>query len=352
MPALTSTYALAAVAAFGGSCAGTAMLVRLLTRRNVLDRPNARSSHDTPKPRGGGIAVVGSVALVWLAVAAPTGALTLEVMTVILAALGLATVSFVGDLRHLAARVPLRVPVAAVAAAMLAADEPGGLFRGLLPPLPDYALTGFLWVWFVNLFNFMDGIDGITGVESMCVALGICGLVLLGVAPETLLAPALIVAAAAAGFLVWNWSPSRIFIGDVGSIPLGFLLGWLVVAGVRAAAGGDGPAGAALALVLLPAYYVADATITLVKRMLRRENILEAHRQHFYQLAVRHGHGHAIVCLAVLAGNAGLVAVAWWLAPDRPLAGLATAAGIVAALCIWLARALPAGGARAGGTKA
>jgi UDP-N-acetylmuramyl pentapeptide phosphotransferase/UDP-N-acetylglucosamine-1-phosphate transferase len=180
----------------------------------------------------------------------------------------------------------------------LPAESP--VFQGMLPDWLDFVVTVFLWVWFVNLFNFMDGIDGISGIETIAIAGGVAALGLFG---DTAAMPlTLAVTAAALGFLVWNWPPARIFLGDVGSVPLGYLLGWILLG---LAAAGQWPAA-----VILPLYYLADATITLLRRLLRGEKVWRAHRDHFYQRPVRKGATHLAVILPVAATNLFLVGLA------------------------------------------
>jgi UDP-N-acetylmuramyl pentapeptide phosphotransferase/UDP-N-acetylglucosamine-1-phosphate transferase len=215
-----------------------------------------------------------------------------------------------------------------VAAALLAVEQPGLYFAGLLPGPLDTLAAGVLWVWYVNLFNFMDGIDGISGVEAATTGAGVALVATLAGLGPTLPAFGLIVAAAALGFLWWNWQPARIFLGDVGSVPLGFLLGWLLLA--LAARGEWAPA------LILPLYYLADATLTLVRRALRGEKVWRPHRQHFYQRAVQRGASHARVSLAILVADLGLVGLAaaatlGWGGP-----ALAGAALLVAALLLFL----------------
>ena len=182
-------------------------------------------------------------------------------------------------------------------------------------------------VWFINLYNFMDGIDGITGVETAAIGLGVALLALVGATPD--LAAAAAIAAAGLGFLVWNWHPARIFMGDAGSVPLGFLLGWLLLA--LAARGAWAPA------LILPGYYLADATLTLIARTLAGERIWQAHRRHFYQRAVRGGASHAAVVLRVAAADILLIVLAV-AALTRPWLALGGAAIVVAALLAELAR--------------
>ena len=143
------------------------------------------------------------------------------------------------------------------------------MFQGWLPAALDMAAAALLWVWFVNLYNFMDGIDGIAGSETAAIGIGLALFAIAGIGNDpALAAPAAVIAAAAIGFLVWNWAPARIFLGDVGSVPLGYLLGFLLLA---AASRGHWK----LALIL-PLYFLADATITLLRRLAARRARLAA----------------------------------------------------------------------------
>ncbi len=232
-------------------------------------------------------------------------------------------------MRSLGATVRLASHFGAAALGLALALD-GLVFQGWLPLWLDRALAALAWVWFVNLFNFMDGIDGISGVEAAAIGGGLA--LVLAQAGQLDHGPlALALAAAATGFLVWNWHPARIFLGDVGSVPLGYLLGWLLLD--AAARGLWAPA------LILPLYYLADATWTLARRIARREPFWKAHRQHFYQRAVAGGLGHARVALTILAADLRLVLLAllagrgWW------ATGLAGAALVVALLLGHLARA-------------
>jgi UDP-N-acetylmuramyl pentapeptide phosphotransferase/UDP-N-acetylglucosamine-1-phosphate transferase len=201
------------------------------------------------------------------------------------------------------------------------------VFQELLPDWLDTVAAAVLWLWFLNLFNFMDGIDGITGVETVAIGGGLAAFALFaGEGPSTAWFGATL-AAAAAGFLVWNWHPARIFLGDVGSVPVGYLLGFLLLS--LAAQGHWAPA------LILPGYYLADATITLVRRTLRGERIWQAHAQHFYQRAVQDGLSHAQVSLAILAADLVLIGLAMT-ALAHPLPSVAAAALVVAALLAWM----------------
>jgi Fuc2NAc and GlcNAc transferase len=287
------------------SWGGTAALRGYALRRNLLDMPNQRSSHSVPTPRGGGLAIVLSFVLA-LGLAWALGWLESPLVLGFLGAGALvAVIGFLDDHGHVPARWRLLVH-------FLAAGW-GLYWLGGLPPLQlggmvlDTGIPGLLvglvyLVWLLNLYNFMDGIDGIAGVEavSVCVAaVLIC--VLLGHWREALL-PA-ILAMASAGFLLWNFPPAKIFMGDAGSGFLGLVLGlislqmawlepqllwaWLILLGV----------------------FLVDASMTLLRRFWRGEKVYQAHRSHAYQHASRQLGRHLPVTLAVAAINM------FWLAP-------------------------------------
>lgn len=325
------------------TAAATTLLVGLvrvqLQRRGILDRPNARSSHDTPTPRGGGMGVMAVVLPLWIVVAfvwpaiGSTGSITAN-WVIPLAALALAAISWIDDLRSLGALPRLGVQlVTAVAGVTLL---PGLVFQGLLPAWLDAGLAAIGWIWFVNLFNFMDGIDGITGIEAAGIGTGILIVGLIAATGlETLHLHALLIAASATGFLVWNWPPARIFLGDIGSVPMGYLLGWLLLA---LAASGH-----LAAALILPLYYLADATLTLLRRLARGEKVWQAHREHFYQQAVQNGRSHGQVSLAVGAVNLVLIVLA--VSTTRPASGalwsfaaVAAALVLVMGLLVWMKR--------------
>ncbi len=322
---------IAALAAWAATHFGTGMVLGALERRAILDRPGARSSHATPTPRGGGLAVIAAVVVVWAAGALALPGASGAVGLILALAVALAAISWLDDLRGLAVAARLATQVAVVALGLLALPQGGLVFQGLLPPSLDLVLAGLLWLWFVNLFNFMDGIDGITGVESTCIGLGLCLVALAAGWRADAALFGLSLAAAAAGFLRWNWHPARIFLGDVGSVPLGYLLGWLLL--WAAADGLWAPA------LLLPLYYVADATITLGRRLLRRERVWQAHRDHFYQRAARAAGSHAPVARAVLIANLPLIALALLaaLAPPARAPSLILG-GAVVGLLLWYLR--------------
>ena len=267
------------------AAAGTGALIPVLRRAALLDRPNERSSHAVPTPRGGGIAVVAAIVAGW-AVLLATGVAPPALTIPLGAAVGLASVSWLDDRGSLSPVVRLAAQCLAVGLGLSVLGRGGAVFQGLLLPVLDLAAAAVLWVWFVNLFNFMDGIDGLAGSEAAAIGLGLVLCASLGAGSDPALAAlAGAVAAAAIGFLVWNWAPARIFLGDVGSVPLGYLIGFLLL--------GYAQHGHWRAALILPLYFLVDATTTLLRRLFRGERVWEAHREHFYQQAVRRGLGHA-----------------------------------------------------------
>lgn len=318
---------IAAATVLIATLAATGLVLKFLRRHAIFDHPNKRSSHTGLIPRGGGIAVVAVLMVTWAIVSTPDN--RFEIGTVLLAALLLAGVSWIDDLRSLAPGIRLLAQAAAVLPALVWLDTKGPVFQGLLPGPLDLAIAGLAWLWFINLFNFMDGIDGITGIETAFIGAGIA--LIAGQTPGFGLDPILpaTVCAAAIGFLWWNWHPAKVFLGDVGSVPLGFLLGWLLLN-----LASDGYWAAAL---ILPLYYLADATITLLRRAARRERVWEAHREHFYQYAVQNGRSHATVSTGVGACNAALLGLAF-LSLTWPWIALFTAAATVALFLFWLSR--------------
>jgi UDP-N-acetylmuramyl pentapeptide phosphotransferase/UDP-N-acetylglucosamine-1-phosphate transferase len=289
---------------FVASAVVTALSVGIAIRIiPVLDVPNARSSHQTPTPSGGGLAVLPVILLAWLAASYwQGGTVDTTVILPLAAAAVLAVISWIDDVRPVPPALRFVAQLVAAAVVVVFAVPGGQVFQGLAPVWVEQLVIGILWVYFTNAFNFMDGIDGISGIEALGIGIGIAIVLLItGTGGGTAMQAAAI-AGAGLGFLWWNWHPARIFLGDVGSVPLGFLLGWLLL---KLATTGAWPAA-----LILPMYYLADSGITLVRRIVRREKIWQAHREHFYQLAVIQGRSHAEVSRIVGYCNLGLIAFA------------------------------------------
>jgi UDP-N-acetylmuramyl pentapeptide phosphotransferase/UDP-N-acetylglucosamine-1-phosphate transferase len=265
--------------------------------------------------------------LAWLGLAA-RGLVPPETLLACCLAFALAALSWLNDVTDLPPALRLAVHLLIATVGLLTLPDRGQVFQGLLPRDLDQAATVLLWTWFMNLFNFMDGIDGITVVETATIGFGLAVVAsLTGIAPGGYLLLVLALAAAALGFLPWNWHPARVFLGDAGSVPLGFAAGWLLL--LLASRGFWASA------LLLPLYYLADATLTLLRRLARGEAIWRAHKSHFYQRALAPDGNHAAVALSILAGNLGLVAAAV-IAVWYPMPALALGAAITAALLLKL----------------
>ena len=278
--------------ALAASLALTGLLRRWLLSRQILDRPNERSAHSAPVPRGGGLAILAVLLPAWTLIAP-------GLWPLLLAAAALGAVGWWDDLKELS---PWPRLIAQALAVALGLWQLGPVTQGLLPAPLDLALAGFAWLWFVNLFNFMDGIDGIAGVEAISIGLGLSVIGLWFASFGDLAALSVALAGAVLGFLYWNWHPAKLFLGDVGSQALGFLIGFLLL---RTAA-----EGAWAAALILPLYFLVDASWTLARRTIAGENIMAAHAQHIYQQAVRQGRNHGQVAGSVLIANLALIAFA------------------------------------------
>ncbi|MCF6281538.1 MAG: glycosyltransferase family 4 protein [Candidatus Polarisedimenticolaceae bacterium] len=294
-------------------------------KQGIIDNPNERSSHTTPTPRGGGLSFVITFLI------ALAGAYLFEItefapqtkpfLAIFCSGLLVAAIGFWDDHVHIPAR--WRFLTHSVAALI-------GLYLLGIPEIPlpgttinlgfiGYPLGIIALVWLLNLFNFMDGIDGIAGSEALFV--GISAIVIMQLtdagdfsAPIFWLS---ILMAGVAGFLVWNWPPAKIFMGDAGSGFLGLMLGlfalWSANLGLSI-----------WCWIILLALFITDATVTLLRRMLNGERWFEAHRSHLYQQLSRKWSNHHSVTLALISLNAFWLFPLAWLATSYPSFGLVT----------------------------
>lgn len=301
----------------------TARLEKILHKRAIFDIPNARSSHKIPTPRGCGWAIV---AVLLPALLGACGLIdgSFHHVPLIVALTLLVAISWADDCGGVSAakRLGLHLVAACLGCLCFAPDQL--LFGGALPFALDRLFTVLGWAWFINLYNFMDGIDGITGVQTVSVATGTC-LVMTwcGIIDPFLSFTTLVLTGVSLGFLGLNWHPAKIFLGDIGSVPLGFVVGFgLIVIAMH---------GHPLPAVILPLYYLADSGITIAKRALRGEKIWQPHRQHFYQKAALGAGRHDTISLWVAAANCVLIMAAI-VSINRPWLGLALAIVTVAVL--------------------
>jgi UDP-N-acetylmuramyl pentapeptide phosphotransferase/UDP-N-acetylglucosamine-1-phosphate transferase len=316
---------LVAVLAAAVLSAGMTWAIRPVLLRHALATPNARSSHRVPTPQGAGIAVIAATLLVAGMLTACAGTMMAPAIpiAVFAASLFIAIVGFADDLKSMPVATRLLLQALAVGAIIFTA--PGDI--RIVPPCPVWIERGLLLLaglWFVNLVNFMDGLDWMTVAEIVPITGAMVALGSLGEFPlsATLVAAAL--CGAMLGFAPFNRPVATIFLGDVGSLPIGLLLGWclLQLAYHQQFA----------AALLLPMYYLLDATTTLLRRLVNREPFWAAHRSHFYQRATDNGFTVSQVVGEVFALNIGLAALAAGsiVAPSVTIKAACLAAGIVA----------------------
>ncbi|MFT3941068.1 glycosyl transferase [Rhodopseudomonas sp.] len=330
----TSLTALFAFMSAAVGCAVLTWVLMPLLARYALARPNARSSHKIPTPQGAGIAVIAATLVVTTLALGTTTPALLALLPLFAAAIIIAIVGAIDDIRPIPVLPRFALQALCVGAVVLTlpSDEQ------IIPVLPLWLERAALLIgglWFVNLVNFMDGLDWMTVAEGVPVT---AALVVFGLLGALTLSPMLIAAAlggALLGFAPFNRpGAAKVFLGDVGSLPIGLLLGWclleLAVQGHVAAA------------LLLPLYYLADSTLTLLRRMIRREPFWLAHRSHFYQRATDNGFSVREVVGLVLLTNLALALLAGVsialnsIAADGVLLAVGTA--VVAALLMRFAR--------------
>ena len=309
---LTASATLAFVVSFAA--------VRLLLARFrsfALDRPNERSLHETPVPRTGGLAVLAGVASVLAFIGA-------ELWLPMALAMALAAISLYDDVHGLPRR-------ARFAAHFIAA---GVLVWYVLSPMhpAELLVLALAVVWITNLYNFMDGADGVAGGMAVIgFSTYAAGAALSGEGMLAALCAA--VAAASAAFLVHNFHPARLFLGDAGSIPLGFLAAALGIVGWR------DDAWPLWFPMLVFGPFIGDATVTLARRLARREKVWEAHREHYYQRIVRMGMGHrgaALVGYAVMASCAGFALAGRGQPPALQAVAFGAGCALLGVLALWV----------------
>jgi UDP-N-acetylmuramyl pentapeptide phosphotransferase/UDP-N-acetylglucosamine-1-phosphate transferase len=304
----------------------------------VIAHPNSRSSHAVPTPQGAGLVIVPAaitVAVLPFALNACSSSLAVGDVHVFLVLLGIVClmgVGFLDDRQPLS--ITLRLTVQVLVAGVVAFTLPPHIRLSPIPLLVERAVLVVAILWCINLANFMDGIDLMSATETISIAIGIVALSSLGAVPPELGWIAAALGGTMIAFVPWNAPPARIFLGDAGSLPLGLALGLLLMhaaASFRVAP-----------ILILPLYYVVDATFTLCLRLRRGDKIWQPHREHFYQRAVRRGMSVPHVILLVGLTNMCLVALSILAALARnyngELASLAVAALLVACTCYSLSR--------------
>jgi UDP-N-acetylmuramyl pentapeptide phosphotransferase/UDP-N-acetylglucosamine-1-phosphate transferase len=302
---LEASAAIAALVVATAISVAIIIAIRPWLKRIALAKPNARSSHGVPTPQGGGIAVIPATiiaaagALYWFvpAASAPASVLALLVAVIIIAAVGAAD-----DIRPIG--VAPRFFLQAVSVALVIFALPDELrVAPFLPLLVERLLLTLGGLWFVNLVNFMDGLDWMTVAEVVPVTAALAIFGACGFLPALPTIISLALCGAMIGFAFFNRPVATLFLGDVGSLPIGLLLGWLLMQFAGR--------GALATAILLPLYYLADSTITLARRLFAGEKVWQAHRSHFYQRATDRGFTVSPVVARVFAVNIALAALAF-----------------------------------------
>jgi UDP-N-acetylmuramyl pentapeptide phosphotransferase/UDP-N-acetylglucosamine-1-phosphate transferase len=294
--------AIFAVVAAAMLSAGIIWAIRPWLLRHALAKPNARSSHRIPTPQGGGIAVIGATLAVAGAIGACPDTVNLNVPVAIFAAsLFMAIVGFADDVKSIAVLPRLILQAVAIGAILFTASND----LRIVPACPLWIERGLLLLaglWFVNLANFMDGLDWMTVAEVVPITGAMVVLGSFGEIPASATIIAAALCGAMVGFAPFNRPVAKVFLGDVGSLPIGLLLGWCLL---QLAYNHQ-----IVAALLLPLYYLSDATVTLLRRLVKGEPFWAAHRSHFYQRATDNGFTVLRVVSEVFALNIGLAVLA------------------------------------------
>lgn len=302
---MIGNWLLLLVAAAVLSFALTAAVRHYAITRKLMDIPNARSSHTLPTPRGGGVAIVFTFLLA-AGLGWHQGLLASDLFGGLLSAGGLvALVGFLDDHGHIAARWRLLAHFTAAAIALFWLDGMPALDLGIAQINAFWLVNalGMLYlVWLLNLYNFMDGIDGLAALQAVITCLSACALYGLAGHVQLMVPPALL-AMAVSGFLVWNFPPARIFMGDAGSGFLGLALGVMAIQAASTFANYF------WVWCILMGVFIVDATFTLLRRCLSGSKVYEAHRTHAYQYAARRAGSHLVVTAGVALINI------FWLLP-------------------------------------
>ena len=269
-------------------------------KTRLLDIPSERSNHNIPKPKGAGLILIPLIIFATLLVFFLEKTLDNDWFVIFGFTLILMIVSFLDDLKNVSSKIRLIFQIFCVLSSLFLFKDELNLLIGssflnfispefsILKPIIILFLLTILWVWIINLFNFMDGMDGITSVQVITLAIFINIISIFDLIEINFLYFSLILLAIFIAFLSVNKPPAKIFLGDVGSIPIGYLVGFLIIYNVI-------NTGLIIPFVIIILYYLLDSTITLLIRLLNGENIFQAHSNHFYQKIIRKGFSHNYV---------------------------------------------------------
>jgi UDP-N-acetylmuramyl pentapeptide phosphotransferase/UDP-N-acetylglucosamine-1-phosphate transferase len=259
--------------------------IQFLKKTKTIDIPNERSSHIIPTPKGAGLGVIATLLIVYYTFFPLTDFWLMSSILII------TTISFLNDNKQVSIiiRLIIQMVLTIIVLNFWPPLKDMILFNNIVPIWLEYILTFLLIIWVMNLFNFMDGIDGISGTQCIIIGVGV-GLSLFLSQEEYKLEQILagFMAGSSLAFLLWNWYPAKVFLGDAGSIPLGFINAILILLLCKNDLW--------YVAIIINNYYFFDASITLLRRIKMKKKPWKAHKEHFYQKAILNGYSHSEVC--------------------------------------------------------
>lgn len=287
------------------------LVLAMLHRFKIMDVPNERSQHSVPTPRGGGWGILLTALPLWLFFSDCLPIRGMQVTVICVLVLVLAVVAWLDDLKEVSASIRLFIQAAIALIIIGLVPYETILVTDYWPRWLEHGLLFFGVIWMINLHNFMDGADGLLATQVITVLVGLAGMLYLADARIDLIARVLILAAATGGFLVWNFPRAKLFAGDIGSMALGLLITVLIIESTEYLH--------IATIMILPLYFVMDATVTLVRRVAAGHHPFTPHREHFFQKILQAGWSTRHLLAAVFLLNAILCMIAigwrsqpWW----------------------------------------
>ena len=289
--------------------------LKFLKNPMFLDVPTERSNHQTPKPRGAGIILIPLILFSTSVIFLLEDTLNNNWKIIFGFCLLLSIVSLLDDVKNISAKIRLTFQIFCVFSSLylfkdqlnifIRSSEFLIIFNGIesLGLSFVFCFLVMLWVWIINMFNFMDGMDGITSVQISSLSILTNFLAILGLIEESFIYFSLILLTISFAFYSVNKPPSKIFLGDVGSIPLGFIAGFILIYNMIMY-------NLILPFLVIMLYYLQDSITTIILRFLKKENVFQAHSSHFYQKILRKGYSHDYVLKKIIYLNAILLLLA------------------------------------------
>ncbi len=300
--------------------------LRFFEKLSLLDRPSERSNHSVTKPKGAGLILIPFVIFTTLLILYLQELLNSDWISIFGFCGILYFISLIDDLKNVSSKVRLTFQFFCVISGLFIFQKDLNVFLGLITQnISNETLSQLIksfvifllvisWVWVINLFNFMDGMDGITTVQISSIAICTNILSIMGFISEDFLYFGLIIFSTFLAFFSVNKPPAKIFLGDVGSIPIGFIVGFIIIYnGIKYAI--------FIPFLICMMYYILDSTLTLLIRLFKKENIFEAHSSHFYQKVLRKGYSHNFVLNRLMILNLALMSLSF-LSINFPLTSL------------------------------